>query len=152
MIENIMPWIWLGIFVVAVIVEAVTEDLVSIWFCGGSLVSLILSFIPKVPWWVEVIVFVVISAGLLLATRPLVKRLFAKNTRATNIDSYVGKHGLLIKEITTLDFGEVKINGIVWTAMAEKNKKVAANSIVEVIAVDGNKLVIRLLEDQQADL
>ena len=77
-LEDIMWIIWLAIMIVMVIVECMGPALVSIWFAAGALVSLILSllsFIPGVtiPWWVQVIVFVVVSAITLLALRPLTK-------------------------------------------------------------------------------
>ena len=41
--EMYMVWIWLFIFVLGIVVEALTQDLVSIWFSVGALVSLVLS-------------------------------------------------------------------------------------------------------------
>ena len=41
-----MPLVWLGLFLVALIVEAVSEALLSIWFAAGALVCLGISFIP----------------------------------------------------------------------------------------------------------
>ena len=42
--EQWMWIIWLTIFVVSLIIEAIGTDLVSIWFAFGALVSLIISF------------------------------------------------------------------------------------------------------------
>ena len=61
------------------IVEAIGPNLVSIWFALGALVALIVSFIPGVAWWIELIVFVVVAATTLLALRPLFKGLLKKN-------------------------------------------------------------------------
>ena len=49
--------VWLGMFVLSLILEASTEALVSIWFAAGALVSLGCSFIPGLPYRGEVIVF-----------------------------------------------------------------------------------------------
>jgi membrane protein implicated in regulation of membrane protease activity len=81
-IENYMVWIWLGIFVVTIIVEAATQDLVSIWFSLGSMAALCVSF--GVPFWVEIIVFFVVSTITLIFTRPLVKKLMDRQIRKTN--------------------------------------------------------------------
>ena len=67
-IENYTIWIWLGVFVLTVILEASTQDFVSIWFAVGALVAIAISY--SAPFWVELIVFVVISAMALIFTRP----------------------------------------------------------------------------------
>ena len=71
--EDWMWAIWLGIMIIMVIVECMGPALVSIWFAAGALVSLVLSLfslIPGVtiPWWVQVIVFVVVSAIISMIT------------------------------------------------------------------------------------
>ena len=48
-----MPLVWLGVFLVALIIEAVSEALLSIWFAAGALVCLGISFIPGCPLWVQ---------------------------------------------------------------------------------------------------
>ena len=70
--EQYMWIVWLALMIIMVIVECMGPALVSIWFAAGALVSLILSLfslIPGVtiPWWVQVIVFVVVRAITLLA-------------------------------------------------------------------------------------
>ena len=59
--------IWLSIFVIMLIVEASTTELVSVFFALGALVAMIISFIPNVEWWVQLIVFVVVSGATLAA-------------------------------------------------------------------------------------
>ena len=57
--EEYMIWVWLGIFVLSLIVEALSADLITIWFAAGSVLAIILSVIPGVPFYVEIIVFFV---------------------------------------------------------------------------------------------
>lgn len=142
--EEYMIWIWLGIFVVALIAEAMTTDLVSIWFAAGSVIALILSAIPGVPFWVEIIVFFVISTALLLLIRPITKKYLLRNEVKSNIDEIVGKKATVIKEITELQMGEVKVNGVTWNAISSNKSKetIAVGKTVVVVAVDGNKLVV----------
>ena len=78
--------VWLVIFVVSVIIEACTTELVSIWFSAGSIIALILSAIPNVPFYIPIIVFIVISLTLLLCLRPIIKKMLNKNTLNSNID------------------------------------------------------------------
>ena len=60
MIESYMIYIWLGITVLSLVIEAFTTELISIWVAGGALVALILSAINGVPYYAEIIVFVVL--------------------------------------------------------------------------------------------
>ena len=150
-IENYTIWIWLGIFVLTVILEASTQDFVSIWFSVGSLVAIAISY--SAPFWVELIVFVVISAMALIFTRPLVKKLMDRTVRKTNSDDFVGKRVKVEKEITKYDGGLVKLNGIVYSAilMEEEEKSIPLDSIVEVVSLKGNRVVVKLIEKNEKE-
>jgi len=142
--EQYMWIIWLGIFVISLIIEGVTAELVSIFFSAGSVVALIISFIPGVTWWIELIVFVVISGATLIGLRPLVKKFIANQKRNTNVDELIGKNGIMIKGCTEVEFGEIKVNGVIWTAVSVNQKEaIAENEVVEIVAVQGNKLVVK---------
>ena len=146
-IEQYMWIIWLVLFVAMLIIEAIGPALVSIWFALGAVIALILSFIPEVAWWIEVIVFVVISIATLLALRPILKRYIKRNNYNTNIDSFTGKRGYVIEDITYLRPGAVKIGDVSWTAIpVNKEEKIVENEIIEVVAVNGNKLIVKKVE------
>ena len=147
MIETYMWIIWLALFVVMLLVEAMGPALVSVWFAFGALIALIVSFIPGVAWWIEVIIFVVISIATLLALRPIIRRYVKRNRYNTNIDSFTGKRGYVIEDITFLKPGAVKIGDVSWTAIpADKNETILENEIIEVVTVNGNKLIVRKVE------
>ena len=46
----VMPWVWLGVIVAAIVTEASTFALVAVWFIPSALISLLLS-IFKLPLW-----------------------------------------------------------------------------------------------------
>ncbi|MBQ2471229.1 MAG: NfeD family protein [Acholeplasmatales bacterium] len=150
-IENYTIWIWLGVFVLTVILEASTQDFVSIWFAVGALVAIAISY--SAPFWVELIVFVVISAMALIFTRPLVKKLMDRTVRKTNSDEFVGKRVKVEKEITKYDGGLVKLNGIVYSAilMEEEEETIPLDSIVEVVSLKGNRVVVKLIEKNESE-
>ena len=142
--EAYMWIIWLGIFVISIVIEALTAEVVSIFFAAGSMVALIISFIPGVDWWIEVIVFVVFSGASLLGLRPLMHRFLSKEKRNTNIDEMIGKKGLMIKDCDELNHGEIKVNGVIWTAIsADENEAIKANEKVVIVGVNGNKLIVK---------
>lgn len=147
--ETWMWTIWLSLFVLMLIIEALGTDLVTIWFAIGSLFALIVSLIPGVSWWIELIIFLVISLATLCLLRPLVHRYMRREIQHSNIDTIVGKKGLLIKQIDLLHQGEVKINDVIWTAIASKeNEKISVGSIVTVLAVSGNKLIVGKADEE----
>lgn len=147
--EQYMWIIWLALFVIMIIIEASGPALVSIWFSVGALLALIVSFIPGVAWWIEIIVFLVISSACLLALRPICKRYFKRNTLNTNVDSFVGKRGYVIEDIEDLKPGAVKIGDVSWTAIpADSKQKILENEVIEVVAVNGNKLVVKKVEEK----
>jgi len=146
--EAWMWTIWLAIFVIALIIEAVGTDLVSIWFAAGAVVALILSLIPGVAWWVELICFLVISIATLCCFRPMVHRYMRRDLVNSNIDEMRGQKGLLIEKIDLLHRGVVKIGDVKWTAIgATDHDVIAEGSTVEVLAVSGNKLIVKKVDE-----
>ena len=152
--EQYMWIVWLGLMIVMVIVECMGPALVSIWFAAGALVSLVLSLLSlipgvTIPWWVQVIVFVVVSAITLVALRPISRRYFKANTINSNVDSLVGQRGLLIEEIKPFEPGVCKINDVLWTAISTNGKEtIPAKSVVEVVTIQGNKLLVKKVEEK----
>jgi len=150
--ESWMWVIWLSLFVSALVIEAIGTDLVSIWFAAGALVSLILSLIPGVSWWIELIVFIVISMATLCCFRPLVHKYMRRDLINSNIDEMKGKKGVMVAKIDMLHHGECKINDVTWTAIGANEKDVIpVGSVVEVLAVSGNKLIVKKVEDTEGE-
>lgn len=135
--------IWLAVFVLALLIEAIGPEIVSVWFAGGALVSLIISFIPGVEWWIQVIVFAVVSAALLVFIRPFLAKALKRETVNSNADTMVGKKGIIVAKVEETESGEVNVDGVIWTAIATKDGLVIdKDSRVKVMAVSGNKLVV----------
>ena len=53
----------------------------------------------------------------------------------------------MIEDITYLKPGAVKINDVSWTAIpVNENETIKENEVIEVVAVNGNKLVVKKVE------
>lgn len=140
----IMVIIWAVVFVAALIAEIFSEALVSVWFCVGAVVALGVSFIPGMPFWGSIIVFVGVSALSFLIIRPLVKDKLFRLHAKTNVDSMIGRKGLVTKKITTFEKGEVKVDGVLWSAIKKESEEdIDIGKIVEVISIQGNKLFVK---------
>ena len=148
--EQYMWIVWLVAFVLFIIIEAIGTDLVTIWFAGGALIALIISFIPNVPWWVQLIVFFVISIVCLFAVRPLARKYMRGKIVKSNVDSLVGRKGMLLEDISAFKRGIVQLGDVKWTAVGiEDNTKIDAGTVVEIVAISGNKLIVRPASEQQ---
>ena len=138
-------WIWLGLTILLVIIEAATLGLTTIWFAIGAFVMIFLSFIPTFAFEFQVLLFLAISAVLLFFTRPLAIKKFKTGRVKTNVDSLAGKHALVIKQITEFDRGEVKIGGLIWTARTEEGSTLtlAEGTRCEVVRIEGSQAIVR---------
>ena len=84
-----------------IIAEAITVQLVSIWFAIGSLVALIANFCGA-NTLVQAALFVGVSFAALLLTRPLVKKFSTPKIQRTNIDRIIGERAIVTEEIDNL--------------------------------------------------
>lgn len=134
--------IWTIILVIAVIVEAITVDLVSIWFGLGAIGALICDFFG-INEVVQVVVFATISIICILITRPLAKKYLRGNTVKTNLDRIIGKHCLVTEMITADQKGEVKVMGNLWSATSLNNETIPAGEYAEVVSIEGSHVVVK---------
>lgn len=141
--EEWMWLVWLIFAVAALIIEASTEAIVSIWFCVGALISLPISFIPGVPYWGEIIIFVGVSLISFFLMRPFIKKWTAKKEKTRGyIDNLVGKKGIVLTKVDSLQPGEIEVNGMTWTASTLTNETFEEGEVARVVLVAGNKLFI----------
>lgn len=140
-----MPYIWLAVIVFAVIVEALTFSLVSVWFVPGALVALILAFVPSIPLWVQIVVFLVIALIFLIFLKPIANKLLIGKRVATNADAVIGEEVVVTEAINNLEAkGQVKVKGQIWTARAaDKNITYEVGEVLNVIAIEGVKLICK---------
>ena len=139
-----LVWIWLAVAVASAALEFITMQMVSIWFTFASIITIILA-LCGVVWWVQLLVFCGLSLVLLLSLRKLALKYLLKNDKTkTNVDSFVNNNYKLIQPITADTPGEVKINGVVWTAVSEDGAEIEKDQVVTVVKIDGNKLIVKL--------
>ena len=93
--------LWSVLLILFIIAEAITVQLVSIWFAIGSLVALIANFCGA-NTLVQAALFVGVSFAALLLTRPLVKKFSTPKIQRTNIDRIIGERAIVTEEIDNL--------------------------------------------------
>jgi len=137
-------WIWVALVIIFALIEAFTLGLVTIWFALSALVMVFLSFLP-IPLAFQVLIFLGLSALLLIFTRPLAVKKFKLGRVKTNVESLVGKHALITKKISEFDTGEAKVSGQIWTARSENNIEIDEGTKAEVLGIEGVQLIVRPL-------
>lgn len=146
--STVMMIFWIFVIVAAFIIEVNTLDLVSIWFSLGAIaafVAALLGLSEMVQMWI----FILTTVVLLLLTRPLAKKYMIKNTVKTNADRLVGKSAKVTKAVLPGERGEVKIDGKYWLAFSDQEITFEVNEKVEVLAIEGVKLLIGKVEDSE---
>ena len=126
---------WIIVLVATILLEAATFALVSMWFAAGSIVALIAASLGA-PTWLQFTLFILVSAILLIFTRPLLKKLFPKKFIPTNSELLVGQNAIVIEEIDTVKgVGRVRLNGVDWRAITDSNDVIAKDAVVKVMEV-----------------
>ncbi len=132
--------LWAVVLVVAVLVELTSMQLISIWFAVGALAAFIASF--YLPFTGQLAVFVGVTAVMLLATRPMIKKL-RRPAVPTNHELDLGKKALVIEDIDAESgTGRVRIQGVDWSASAKDGKLIKSGETVTVTEVGGARLTV----------
>ena len=141
-----MNWeatVWMVLMVAFLIVEgACPFHLVSIWFAAGALVA---SVAAMFSWslGVQITLFLVVSLGLLAAFFPLVKKVLNPGVVKTNVDALVETKGYVTIPIDNITAtGQVKLNGMEWSARSTTGQPIEAGILVKVDKIEGVKAFV----------
>ena len=136
-------YIWLAVTAAALIIEFITSEMVSAWFVGGGIVAIILAAVG-LDWYYHLTAFIIVSVGLMLCFRGYVMKKLNKTTERTNAETVIGKEFELLTGIKFNEAGSIKVNGVVWTAVAEDDHAdIPAGKIVIVEKIQGNKYIVK---------
>ena len=139
-----MTEVWLIFFIILVIIELITVNLVTIWFALGALITSLVSLYTT-DTVILLAFFVVTSLLLLILTKPVVKKLKVKKVVATNLDQVIGKTGIVSVPIEKDQIGEVKVLGKTWSAYSDK--EISKDKKVKILSISGVKLKVEEKEE-----
>lgn len=130
-----LPWFWVAVTIICVVIESLTLALTTIWFGISAFVMVFLAFTP-LPFPAQLFIFVALALVLLIFTRPVVKQKINQKKIATNYERVIGQIAVVTKKITALEKGAIKLNGMEWTAAVREDIVLEEGSkcIVEEIA------------------
>ncbi|MEJ5919842.1 MULTISPECIES: NfeD family protein [unclassified Corynebacterium] len=137
--------IWFGLSLLFVFAELLVGDLSMLMLGGGALAAAGVS-LADTPVWVDIIVFVVSTAGLMGAVRPVLRRKMTANDHSHEVESspksLPGKSAMVVEKITA-DSGLIRLSGDLWTARPiDPGITIDPGTRVTVINIDGNTAVV----------
>ena len=131
---------WVIIFIVLLLIEIFTVNLVTIWFAIGALAAIISTYFTD-NLIIQISIFEVVSILMLIILKPLTKRFRNKKAVATNLDRVIGMEAIVTEEISKNKIGEVRVDGKKWSAVA--NEKIPVDTVVRVQKIEGVKLIVK---------
>ena len=137
-------WAWIALIVVAIIVEVLTDQLISIWFVPGAIVATILDFCNVNLIWQVLVVLLLAVAGIVFAKMFLIKKL-RTNIVKTNIDAIIGERCVVTEKIDNyVGCGQVKIKGQIWSARGVGEDDIfEEGDVLHVVAIEGVKVICK---------
>ena len=135
--------LWTVAIIVFLVLEAATFQFICIWFAGGALGALAAYGLGG-SINSQIIVFFIVSAVLLVLTRPFVKKVTEGKKTKTNSESLPGKQARVTEVIDNVsETGKVKLEGMEWTARSASNSVIPVDAVVEVLEISGVKLIVK---------
>ncbi len=140
---------WLVLTVVFGAVEASTANLTTIWMAVAALATAIVSAVSDISATFQLLIFAIVSALLVLATRPLAKKFISKSI-PTNADRIIGEKGVVIKTISPVEnSGQIKVLGQIWSAKSDLGEEIFEGETVVIKGLDGVFAVVGKVKELQ---
>lgn len=136
---------WLVAGLVMLILEIFLGTFFLMWVGAGALLTALAALLFPQAAWVQWLVFAIISAVLLIVTRPFVRSIHARAVVPSNVDSLIGQQAVVLQEINNqANTGRVRIRSDEWRARSDRI--VAADCHVVVTGIEGTTLLVKPLE------
>ncbi len=145
-ITGAMPIVWTVFIIVFAVAEAFTLGLTSIWFALGAIAALLVSLL-KLPLYLQIAVFLIATLVMIIYTRPIAQKYLRIGASKTNVSALVGERGIVLKRVDVYNLGQVKVKGQIWTAKSEAGEEIDRGEEVEIVAIEGVKLIVRIAKD-----
>lgn len=141
-----MNYLWIILIVVAILVELITVgNIVFIWFAFGSVAAYIVQLF-NFPLEAQIMVFAIVTLVSLILLRPLANNYLRGEIVNTNIDRIIGTQFRLEKDLEKDKWYQQTVNSETWSIIEVNRNALPKNTIVEVISIDGVKLVVKKID------
>ncbi len=142
MAEFSMLIFWIVLLIILIVVEAITAQMVTIWFAAGAVAAIVAELLGA-QVWLQWVAFIVVSVIALVVTRPLVRKLTKTKVQPTNADRCIGQIAVVTEKIDNIAAkGQVSVNGTVWTARSSDGTVIEENEKVTIEKIEGVKVIV----------
>ncbi len=140
--------LWLVGVVVFAVLEAVTYQMICIWFSIGAIGAFLTAY-AGLGLDFQLGVFLALSVIALIALRPLSVRFLKKGITKTNVDAIIGMDVYITRKVNNITAeGEGKIKGMTWTVRSETDSVTfEPEEVATVVRVEGVKLIVKKKEN-----
>ena len=134
---------WIAAIIIFSVAEALTAGLVSIWFAGGALGGLITAALGA-ELYVQLLVFVIVSAVLVAVFRKVAVRSIKKDGEKTNYDRIIGQEVIISQTVdNSKNVGNALVNDVEWKVKSEDGEIIHSGEKVKVKKIEGVKLIVK---------
>lgn len=141
--------IWLGLFILLLVIEIITVGLTTIWFAAGALAALAAN-VMGADLIIQIIIFLAVSVVLLIFTRPWAEKHLNRKRVRTNYEREIGKVIRITEKVDNLNqTGKSVVDGQEWTVRSKNDSEIfEAGALARVAAVSGVKLIVEKCEEE----
>ena len=147
--DSLQDWlrpqlVWFGIGVILLLLEFANPGVVLIFFALGAWLVALLCLTVEVSLNLQLGVFVITSVVLLLVFRSRIKERIDRRQPAPEAgesEEFVGRRGLVTREIRSDRAGRVDCRGTTWAA--EAGERIPEGAAVEIVEKENLTLVVK---------
>ncbi|MCR4705841.1 MAG: hypothetical protein K5641_07235 [Lachnospiraceae bacterium] len=139
-----MMYFWLFAIVVFAAIEMITLGLTFIWPAIGCIVGAVLALL-EYPIWMQVTSAIATTLILFLLLRSLIVRVFNRDKRRRNAETYLGRTGIVVAEVdNNAGAGEITMDGRTFAVSAPPHTGVIpVGRVVKVMEVSDKRFVVK---------
>ncbi len=141
-------WVWMILAALFVIAEIFTAGFFLLWFGVGAAVAGVLDILGLGAGW-QWASFLIISIVLFAISRKFADKLTKEQPPGIGADRFIGKQGIVLEIIDSAkNTGRVRIDTDEWRALGEGEEIIPEGTKVEVIRVEGTRLVVNPIKEE----
>ena len=139
--------VWTLLCVLALILEVSSGTFYIMCSAIGAACAIVASLFD-IPFWSQVLVFIIFTAISVFAVRPFVVKYLHSETegRASNADALIGREGVVIEPITAQAPGYVRVDGDEWKAVSVDDEDIERGAKVRIVARESIIVTVEKVE------
>lgn len=141
--EELLRWAWIVVAVFFFLTEVFTAGIVLMCFGVGALGAALAAFLGA-GLALQIVVFIIVSAIAVLLSRPFAARISRPGVQQIAGDRVIGKWAVVLQTVDPMtNTGMVRVESERWRAESMEGEQLEAGEVVEIVGVDGVRLLVR---------